>query len=45
MKGRTDLVTLEKGEHLKLRYGLLTHPGNAKEGKVAEYFERFAKLE
>jgi hypothetical protein len=45
MRGRTDLVKLDKGEHLKLRYGLLIHPGDAKEGKVAEYFQRFAKLE
>lgn len=45
MKGRTDLVKLDKGEHLKLRYGLLIHPGDAKEGKVAQYFERFGKLE
>jgi hypothetical protein len=45
MKGRTDLVKLDKGQHLKLRYGLLIHPGDAKDGKVAEHFERFAKLE
>ena len=44
MKGRTDLVKLAKGEHLRLRYGLLIHPGDAKEGKVADYYEQFAKL-
>jgi hypothetical protein len=44
MAGRKDLVRLKKGEHLKLRYGLLIHPGDAREGKVAEYFERFVKL-
>ena len=44
MKGKTDLVKLAKGEHLKLRYGLLIHPGDAKQGKVSEYFERFVKL-
>jgi hypothetical protein len=44
MKGRSDLVKLAKGEHLKLRYGVLIHPGDAKEGRVAEYFERFVKL-
>jgi hypothetical protein len=44
MAGRKDLVKRAKGEHLRLRYGLLLHPGDAKEGKVAEYFERFAKL-
>jgi hypothetical protein len=44
MKGRTDLVRLAKGEHLKLRYGLLVHPGDARQGKVAEFYERFVKL-
>ena len=44
MKGRTDLVHLARGEALKLRYGLLIHPGDANEGKVAEYFDRFVKL-
>jgi hypothetical protein len=43
-KGKTDLVKLAKGEHLKFRYGILVHPGDAKEGKVADYFERFIKL-
>jgi hypothetical protein len=44
MKGKTDLVRLNKGEHLKFRYGLLLHAGDAKEGKVQENFERFVKL-
>jgi hypothetical protein len=44
MKGNHDIVKLAKGDHLKLRYGILLHPGDAKEGKVAEYFERFVKL-
>jgi Methane oxygenase PmoA len=44
MKGHTDLVKLAKGKHLKLRYGLLIHPGDAREGKVAEYFKEFVKL-
>jgi hypothetical protein len=43
MKGRTDLVKLAKGEHLKLRYGILLHSGDAKQGKVAEYFKEFVK--
>lgn len=43
MKDKPDLVKLAKGEHLKFRYGILIHPGDAKEGKVAEYYERFAK--
>jgi len=44
MLGKKDLVKLAKGAHLKLRYGLLLHPGDAKDGKVADYFERFVKL-
>jgi hypothetical protein len=44
MKGRSDLVKLARGEHLRLRYGLLLHPGDAREGKVGEYFQRFVKL-
>jgi hypothetical protein len=44
MKGKNDLVKLTKGEHLKLRYGLLLHSGDAKDGKVAEHFEQFVKL-
>src|SRR5205085_7323217 len=44
MKGKTDLVKLGKGEHLRLRYGLLLHPGNARTGKVAEYYDRLLRL-
>jgi hypothetical protein len=44
MKGRSDLVKLAKGEHLKLRYGVLLHAGDAHVDKVAEYFERFVNL-
>ena len=43
-KGQTDLVKLPKGEHLKLRYGILVHDGDVKDGKVAEAFEKFVKL-
>ncbi len=43
-KGKSDLVRLAKGEHLKLRYGILVHAGDAKEGKVAECYEEFVKL-
>lgn len=39
-----ELVKLAKGEHLKLRYGILLHKGDAKEGKVAEWYEKFVKL-
>lgn len=42
-KGQTELVKMAKGEHLKLRYGILLHRGDAKEGKVAEHFATFAK--
>ncbi len=43
-KGQTDLVRLAKGEHLKLRYGILVHVGDVKEGKVEEAFEKFVNL-
>jgi hypothetical protein len=38
------LVRLAKGEHLRLRYGILLHEGDAQSGRVAGYFERFIKL-
>ena len=44
VKGRTDLVRLGKGEHLRLRYGMLVHTGDVREGKVAEDYQRFVKL-
>ena len=44
MKGRKDLVKLAQGEHLKLRYGILIHPGDAEAGKVTEQFRRFVEL-
>ena len=40
---RGELAKLAKGEHLKLRYGLLLHKGDAKDGKVAEHYAAFAK--
>jgi hypothetical protein len=43
VKDEPKLVRLEKGEHLKLRYGLFLHKGDVKEGKVAEAYARFAK--
>jgi hypothetical protein len=43
MKGNNDLVKLAKGDHLKLRYGILLHTGDTKEGKVAEAFEVFKR--
>jgi hypothetical protein len=44
VRARTDLVKLAKGDHLKLRYGLLLHSGDAKDGKVEEAYEKFVKL-
>lgn len=44
MKGKTELAKLAKGDHLKLRYGLLLHAGNCETGRVAEQFERFKQL-
>jgi hypothetical protein len=44
MAGKTELVKLAKGEHLKLRYGVLLHPGDAKAGKVGDFYQRFVKL-
>jgi hypothetical protein len=44
MKDKSDLVKLAKGEHLKLRYGVLIHSGDAKEGKVSDYYQQFIKL-
>jgi hypothetical protein len=44
MKGKNDRVRLAKGEHLKLRYGIFVHLGDAKEGKVAEAYELFTKM-
>jgi hypothetical protein len=41
---KTELVKLAKGDHLKLRYGILLHTGDAKDGKVEEAFEKFVKL-
>jgi hypothetical protein len=44
LKGQTELVKIPKGEHLKLRYGILVHPGDVKDDKVSEAFEKFVKL-
>jgi hypothetical protein len=44
MKGDTWRVRLARGQHLKLRYGLFLHKGDVKEGKVGEYYDRFARL-
>jgi hypothetical protein len=44
MRDKTDLVKLAKGEHLKLRYGILLHSGDAEAGKVADQYQKFVKL-
>ncbi len=44
MKGRGDLVRLNPGEHLKLRYGILLHTGDVQSGKVADAYARFRAL-
>jgi hypothetical protein len=44
-KDKKDLVHLAKDEHLKLRYGLFIHSGDVKQGKVAEGYELFKKME
>jgi hypothetical protein len=41
VKGQTDLVKLKKDEHLKLRYAIYLHTGDAETGKVAEAFKLF----
>ncbi len=38
------LVKLDKGEHLKLRYGLFLHKDDVKAGKVAEAYAAFVKM-
>jgi hypothetical protein len=44
MKDKTDLVKLDKGAHLKLRFGLLAHTGDAKGGKVDDWYKKFVEL-
>ena len=42
-KGKTDLLRIEKGGELKLKYAVYAHAGDAKAGKVAEAFDAFKK--
>jgi hypothetical protein len=44
VKGNNELVRLQKGEHLQLRYGMLLHTGDAVSGDVAANYQRFVKL-
>ena len=41
-KDNTDLAKMAKGDHLKLRYGILLHPGDTETAKVAEQYKAFA---
>jgi hypothetical protein len=43
-KSSKDLVHLDKGQHLKLRYGMFLHLGDVKQGRVAETYALFAKM-
>jgi hypothetical protein len=42
-KGKTDLMKIEKGGELKLKYAIYAHSGDTKKGKVAEAFDVFKK--
>jgi hypothetical protein len=42
--GKKVLVKLAKGEHLRLRYGMVLHDGDAAEGGVAEVYRQFVAL-
>jgi hypothetical protein len=42
-KGNTELVKIEKGGELKLKYAVYAHTGNVKSGRVAEAYEEFKK--
>lgn len=44
VKNETELVKMAKGDHLKLRYGILLHAGDVKAGKVAEIYEKFVNM-
>jgi hypothetical protein len=40
-KGKTELLRIEKGGELKLKYAVYAHVGDVKAGKVAEAYETF----
>lgn len=42
-KGKTELLKIEKGSELKLKYAVYAHTGDTKTGKVAEVYEGFKK--
>lgn len=43
-KKSSDLVRLDKGEHLRLRYGVYVHDGDVITGDVADTYKLFVKL-
>src|SRR5262249_4766685 len=43
-KGNKELVKLAKGDHLKLRYGVVLHQGDAAQAKVAEVYKQFSEM-
>jgi hypothetical protein len=43
-KGNTDLVKLAKNAHLKLKYAVYAHNGDATAGQVAEVYKTFASM-
>jgi hypothetical protein len=38
-----ELVKLARGEHLKLKYGILLHKGDATDARVADHYAAFSK--
>ena len=42
-RGRPELLKIEKGGELKLKYAVYAHTGDVKSGKVAEAYEEFKK--
>ena len=44
LKGNAELVKIPKGEHLKLKYAVYAHSGDATAGGVAEAYKQFAAM-
>lgn len=42
-KGKTDLLTIEKGGQMKLKYAVYAHDGDLKAGQVAQTYAEFTK--
>jgi hypothetical protein len=43
-KGKTDLLKIEKGSEMRLKYAVYAHTGDVKTGKVAEAYETFKSV-